>query len=151
MLLANQEHLSPWIPETTYSAPPLPQLAERLEEFALRFDEGVAFRYALRDVRDGRIVGGMSLFPRDVTSRVVLSEADRVEIGYWLEQTMTGQGLVTEAVVALVDVARTMPNVGSVEIHCHVENAPSNGVPRRLGFELAGVKGAMQVWRKAFR
>lgn len=148
VLLANQDHLKLWIPETTYSAPPLPQLAERLEEFASRFESGVAFRFALRDGRDGRVLGGMSLFPRNDTSRVSLDEADRVEVGYWLDQAMTGQGLVTEAVVALLDVARTLPNVRSVEIHCHRDNAPSNGVPRRLGFEPTGLKGEMQVWRK---
>ena len=151
ILLANQDHLSPWIPETSYSAPPLPQLAERLEEFASRFDEGVAFRYALRDARDERIIGGMSLFPRDETSRIPLPDADRMEIGYWLDRAMTGQGLVTEAVQSLVDVARTMPNAGSVEIHCHRDNAPSNGVPRRLGYELTGTHGEMQVWRKALK
>lgn len=151
ILLANQDHLSPWIPETSYSAPPLPQLAERLEEFASRFDEGVAFRYAVRDARDGHIIGAMSLFPRDDTSRVALPEADRVEIGYWLDRAMTGQGLVTEAVLALLDVARTIPNAGSVEIHCHRDNAPSNGVPRRLGLELADSHGEMRVWRKALR
>lgn len=149
ILLANQDHLSPWIPETSYSAPPLPQLVERLEEFTSRFDQGVAFRWALRDGRDQCIIGGMSLFPRDGSSRVSLPDADRVEIGYWLDRAMTGQGLVTEAVQALVDVARTMPNAGSVEIHCHRDNAPSNGVPRRLGFDLAGTHEETQVWRKA--
>jgi RimJ/RimL family protein N-acetyltransferase len=148
VLLANQEHLKPWIPESSYGAPPVPQLAERLEQFASRFDEGIAFRYALRDLGTARVLGGMSLFPRNDRARVALAEADRVEIGYWLDKAVTGQGYVTEAVTALLDVAPMLPNVGSVEIRCHVDNAPSAGVPRRLGFELTGVQGEMQVWRK---
>ena len=148
ILLANQDHLKPWIPESSYGAPPIPQLAARLDEFAARFDEGIAFRYALREARTGRVLGGMRLFPRDDTRRVSLGEADRVEIGYWLDKAVTGQGYVTEAVVAMLDVACRLPNVGSVEIRCHVDNAPSAGVPRRLGFELTGVQGEMQVWRK---
>ena len=49
VLLANREHLCRWIPEHVYSAPPLPQLVERLDEFATKFAEGRAFRYGIRD------------------------------------------------------------------------------------------------------
>jgi len=150
VLLANQEHLSPWIPEHVYSAPPLPQLIARLEEFASNFSAGQSFRYALRDLRTDRVLGSMSLFPRNDTARVSLAEADRVEIGYWLDAAATGQGLVTEAARALLEAAARLPGVRSAEIHCHADNAPSNAVPRRLGFELAGMDGEMQLWRRPF-
>lgn len=149
VLLANQEHLKGWIPERVYSAPPIPQLVERLNEFAANFSAGRAFRYALRDVRDGRIVGSMSLFPRDGTSRVQLDESDRVELGYWLDAAATGRGLATEGATVLLAAAAELPGIELAEIHCHRDNAPSNAVPRRLGFELASVEGEMQVWRRA--
>jgi RimJ/RimL family protein N-acetyltransferase len=148
VLLANQEHLKRWIPEQVYSAPPLPQLVDRLEEFAAQFAAGRAFRYAIRDSRDDRILGGMSLFPRDGTSRVQLDEADRVEVGYWLDAAVTGRGLATIGATALLAAAATLGDIALAEIHCHVENAPSNAVPRRLGFELAGTNGEMQIWRR---
>ena len=100
ILLANQEHLKRWIPEGVYSAVPLPQLVERLAEFATNFTTGRGFRYAIRDVRDDRI------FPE-------------------------------------------LPGIELAEIHCHRGNAPSNGVPRRRGFEFASVDGEMQIWRRA--
>ena len=150
VLLANQEHLKPWIPEQVWSAPPLPQLVERLTGFAANFSAGRAFRYALRDVHSGRLLGGMSLFPRNDTSRVQLADGDRVELGYWLDAGVTGQGFVTEAARALLDAGARLPGVGSAEIHCHVGNAPSSAVPRRLGFQLAGVEGEIEVWRKSF-
>ena len=149
VLLANQEHLKRWIPEQVYSAPPLPELVQRLEEFAANFAAGRAFRYALRDAQDDRILGGMSLFPRDTRSRVQLEQADRVELGYWLDAAVTGRGLVTRGAEALLGAAATLPDVALAEIHCHVGNAPSNAVPRRLGFELAGTHGEMQLWRRA--
>ena len=150
ILLANQEHLKRWIPEHVYTAPPLPQLVERLDRFAARFTAGVEFRYALRDAETARIVGGMSLFPRDPAARVQLARADRVELGYWLDATATGRGLVTEAVRALMDAAASaLPAIRLAEIHCHVENAPSNAVPERLGFEPAYMDGQVQVWRRA--
>jgi RimJ/RimL family protein N-acetyltransferase len=150
ILLANQEHLRRWIPEYVYTAPPLPQLVERLDRFAAKFGAGVEFRYALRGAATGRIVGGMSLFPRDAGARVPLTLADRVELGYWLDAAATGRGLVTEAVRALLDTAaRAFPSMRLAEIHCDVENLPSNGVPKRLGFEPAYVDGTVQVWRRA--
>ena len=150
ILLANQEHLKRWIPEHVYTAPPLPQLVERLDRFAAKFAAGVEYRYALRDALTGRIVGGMSLFPRDAAARVQLTLADRVELGYWLDAGATGRGVVTEAVRALLDTAaRALPRIRLAEIHCHVENEPSNAVPKRLGFEPAYMDGQVQVWRRA--
>lgn len=150
ILLANQEHLKRWIPQYVYTAPPLPQLVERLDRFAAKFAAGVEFRYALRDAETGRIVGGMSLFPRDAGARVQLALADRVELGYWLDEAATGRGLVTEGVRALLAVAASaFPTVRLAEIHCDVENVPSNAVPKRLGFEPAYIDGTVQVWRRA--
>jgi RimJ/RimL family protein N-acetyltransferase len=149
ILLANQDHLKRWIPEYVYTAPPLPQLVERLDRFAAKFTAGLEFRYALRDAATGSIVGGMSLLPRDAGARVQLALADRVELGYWLDAAATGRGLVTEAVRALLyAAARAFPTIRLAEIHCDVENAPSNAVPNRLGFEPAYMDGTVQVWRR---
>ena len=149
VLLANQAHLRRWIPEHVYSAPPLPQLVERLEGFATRFAAGTEFRFAVRDARDGRVVGGMSLFPRDASARVHLAEADRIELGYWLDTAVTGRGFATEGATALLDAATALPDIELAEIRCHRDNAPSNAVPRRLGFHLMGVDGDTQVWQRA--
>lgn len=149
VLLANQEHLRRWIPEHVYAAPPLPQLVERLDDFAAKFSAGIAFRYALRDASTERILGGMSLFPRDATSRVQLARADRVELGYWLDAAATGRGHVTEGALSLLDAVTILPGMHLAEIHCHVHNAPSNGVPRRLGFVRVQVDGETQVWQRA--
>jgi RimJ/RimL family protein N-acetyltransferase len=149
VLLANQEHLRRWIPEHVYSAPALPQLVERLETFAAKFVAGVEFRFAVRDVREDRIIGGMSLFPRDESARVPLDEAERVELGYWLDADVTGRGLATEGAKALLGAAASLPGIDLAEIRCHRENRPSNAVPRRLDFELAGPDGDTQIWQRA--
>jgi RimJ/RimL family protein N-acetyltransferase len=149
VLIANQEHLRRWIPEHVHSAPPLPQLVERLENFAARFDAGVEFRFAVRDARERRILGGMSLFPRDASTRVQFARADRIELGYWLDAAVTGRGLATEGARALLAAAATLPGIDRAEIRCHRDNAPSNAVPRRLGFELGSLDGETQVWQRA--
>ena len=149
VLLANQEHLKRWIPEHVYTAPPLPQLVERLDRFSAKFTAGVEFRFGVRDARTGEVIGGMSLFPRDPAARVQLALADRIELGYWLDAGATGRGLVTEGVRALLEAAAAaLPAIHLAEIHCHVENAPSNAVPKRLGFAPAYMDGPVQVWRR---
>jgi RimJ/RimL family protein N-acetyltransferase len=83
------------------------------------------------------------------TGRVALSAADHVELGYWLDAAVTGQGLATAAARALLDVAATLPRMSHAEIHCDAENGASAAVPQRLGFQLARVEAELQIWRKS--
>jgi RimJ/RimL family protein N-acetyltransferase len=149
VLVANHAHLRPWIPERVSTPVPLPELIERLEGYVSDHSAGIAFRYALRLAGEDRVLGEVSLFPRDATSRVALADADRVEIGYWLAESATRRGLATEAADTLLGVASTLGGVTCAEIHCHADNLASAAVPRRLGFELAMHDGELQVWRKS--
>jgi RimJ/RimL family protein N-acetyltransferase len=149
VLIANHEHLRPWIPERVSTPLPLPELAERLNGYAADRAACIAFRFAIRDPSARRVLGEVSLFPRDAASRVALDDADRVEIGYWLAKSATRRGLATEAVEAMLRLASTLPGMDCAEIHCSAENLPSAAVPRRLGFELATQDDGLQVWRKA--
>ena len=92
--------------------------------------------------------GEVDLFPRAAAGRVPLAEADHLELGYWLDAAATGQGLATEACLALLAVAATLPGMTHVEIRCSAANGPSAAVPRRLGFHVALAEGDLQVWRK---
>ena len=69
LLVANVEHLQPWIPAHVSTPVPLPELEQRLDGFAATFAAGTAFRFAVIRRDDGSVMGGMSLFPRDATSR----------------------------------------------------------------------------------
>lgn len=63
---------------------------------------------------------------------------DSLEIGYWLGPHATGRGVATIAAGLLTDLAFEDPAIARVRIaHC-VGNAPSEGVPRRLGYALLG-------------
>lgn len=150
VLEANVAHLGPWIP--AHVATPLaPEgLAERLVGFAADFAADRAYRYAVLTADGTQVLGEADLFPRAAaTGRVALSDADHVELGYWLDAAVTGRGLATEATRALLDVAATLPGMTHVEIRCDGANAPSAAIPRRLGFTLAAVEdGNLQVWRK---
>lgn len=66
-------------------------------------------------------------------------DAGSTEIGYWLSEAYTGQGLMTRAVRAMVDDALFDLGLNRVIVHCATGNIASNAIPRRLGFTHEGV------------
>jgi RimJ/RimL family protein N-acetyltransferase len=148
ILEANRAHIGPWIPARVAEPVPVPQLAERLGNFGELFRRDREWRFAMVAKDDGRLLGEVGLFPRDAGGRVAFSDADRVEIGYWLRSDATGRGLVSEAARALLDGAFSMREFSQVELRCDGRNAPSVAVARRLGFELVdSTDDENQVWQ----
>ena len=136
ILVANWDHLGPWIPARVATPVPVPELAQRLGGFNDDFASGREFRYGLFSP-DGRdVLGEAGLYPRSATGRVPLADATCIELGYWLRQDLTGRGLVAEASRALMAVAESLPRLTHVEVRCDSRNAPSAAIPKRLGFAL---------------
>ena len=135
ILEASFTHLARWIPARVATPASAEQLIPRLETYIAAFDAGREWRYVLV-AEDERILGEVSLFPRNDEGRVAFdaNEADRIEIGYWLRADATGQGFATEAARAAMNLALSLPGMSRVAIHCDEQNAPSAALPRRLGF-----------------
>lgn len=136
VLEANVEHFGNWIPAHIASPAPLHDLVLRLAGFAEDIAAGRSWRYAMFGAGESELVGEVSLFPRSIDGRVSFAEADRLEIGYWLDRRATGKGYATEAVRIMLELALAMPGVERVEIHCDPRNLASAAVPRRLGFRV---------------
>jgi RimJ/RimL family protein N-acetyltransferase len=49
------------------------------------------------------LLGQVGIYPRDATKRVLIGDADRAEIGYWLSTAATGRGFATEAAQQMVE------------------------------------------------
>ena len=137
ILVANYEHLAPWIPQRVATPAVVPLLAERLAAFGAEFDADREWRFAMLTGDERALLGEVDLFPRSAEGRVALADADRAEIGYWIRADEVGRGFVTEAVRALLSVAIAVPQFSHVEIRCDARNAPSASIPQRLGFRLA--------------
>ena len=137
ILEANVAHLARWIPARVAMPASAEELVERLETYVAAFDEGREWRYVVVGGEVPRLLGEVSLFPRNKAGRVSFdaNDVDHLEIGYWLRQDATGQGLATEAAKAAIDLALSLPGMSRVTIHCDEQNAPSGALPRRLGFQ----------------
>lgn len=73
------------------------------------------------------------------TSYRVNRENHSVEIGYWLGEQYTGQGIVTRCVRALIEHAFHEDALNRVVIRSALENRASCAVAERLGFKRDGV------------
>lgn len=122
----NQDHLRPWMPWAAGELPSLQDEIALLRHFRGQFDLGNDFTYAIFDRTGVSVIGGTGLHTRP--------GKDAHEIGYWIDQDLTGQGYATEISAALTRVAFEVDGVRRVEIWCAVENVRSAAVPRKLGF-----------------
>jgi ribosomal-protein-alanine N-acetyltransferase len=80
--------------------------------------------YVIRSSGDGRLLGGTGLHFKSPTE---------AETGYVLARDAWGHGYATEALGAMVDVARTV-GVARLFAHCHPDNVASWRVLEKCGF-----------------
>lgn len=122
---ANLAHLQAWMAWAVNEPSPLDAIVARIAGFAAEFASGESAVYAIRRRDDGRAIGGAGVERRD---------GDAVEIGYWLDQSCTGQGFVTEAAHALTVMSLALPGITRAEIRCDPGHTASAAVARRLGY-----------------
>ena len=121
-VLSSLEHLRPWMPwAVDFSRT---GQAEFLAGSERDWESGTAFNYAM--LVDGEVAGSTGLMAR--------IGPGGLEIGYWVREAYTRQGLATAAAAALVTQAFALPGVDHVQIVHDELNEPSSGVPRKLGF-----------------
>lgn len=63
----------------------------------------------------------------------------KFEIGYWVDTTHQGKGIISEAVKALMTFAFEELGANRVEIRCDEKNERSRAIPEKLGFSLEGI------------
>ena len=65
---------------------------------------------------------------------------DKIEIGYWIIEKMTGKGIASEAARKMINLAFRNMDMNRVQIRCGVGNEKSAAIPKRLGFVFEGVE-----------
>ena len=83
-------------------------------------------------VANGRTVGRIGLHHWNVPNKTAA-------IGYWLDKTVTGKGIVVRSCVALINYGFRYMKLNRIEIKAAVTNIKSQAVPQKLRFTQEGI------------
>lgn len=125
-LLANLDHLRPWMSWARFEPLTLAQRAEMVDRWDREWRKGGEVVMGIW--REEALVGGCGLMPR--------IGPGALEIGYWVHVDHQGQGIATTAARALTGLAFTVDGIQRVEIHHDANNHASRRVPEKLGYTL---------------
>lgn len=129
---ANRAHLARWDPlrePAFYTA----EWQEGVVAQALRDRaSGRSARHVLTQ-DDGRVMGIANI------ANVVHGAFDSADLGYWIDASLTGRGLMSRTVAALIPYARTELGLHRLQASTLLDNAASQRVLAGNGFEQIGM------------
>jgi ribosomal-protein-alanine N-acetyltransferase len=96
-------------------------------------EEGRALALFLIRREDARLLGAITL------DNIRRGPAQSAQVGYWIGPEFARQGLMTEALTAVVEHAFTALDLSRIEAACLPENAASRALLDRTGFAYEGV------------
>ncbi len=105
--------------------------AENIRQMRLGYEKGDLL--PLLVLRDGRIVGDVSLF------HIIRGPLQSATLGYWIDAAEQGRGLATAAVGAVAEVARDHLRLHRIEAGVSPHNAASQRVLEKSGFTRIGL------------
>jgi [ribosomal protein S5]-alanine N-acetyltransferase len=131
----NQAHFAPWDPPTPAAFFTLAGQADRLSQGREAWRAGTALRYWLSRVdQPGRVIGMVHL------SQISRGAFCSAALGYGLDQGCQGEGLMTEALRALIDEAFSpRVNLHRIQAAYRPGNQRSAAVLSRLAFVPIGL------------
>ncbi len=128
----NAAWLAPWEATSPDPDTPLRGFASMVRQGHRSAREGTALPLAIEV--DGRLAGVVSL------SGVVWGSLRGGSIGYWIDRSVAGRGIVPTAVAALTDHCFDVVGLHRVEINIRPENVASLRVVAKLGFRDEGLR-----------
>jgi ribosomal-protein-serine acetyltransferase len=133
LLVANQQRLSRWDPGACPDPLTLEETRSRLERNANAWLDGTQLPVAIATThQSGRqLVGAANLR--------LTRHNHSGELGYWIDVDHEGQGLVTRAVIALINHGFGPLGLHRITLATDADNHRSQALARRLGFSQEGV------------
>jgi len=125
----NRDHLARWLP-----FPPLIKSVDDIAIFIEKSTENWRRRKALVCLiqYNGHAVGIISF-------NKIVENLAKAEIGYWLDQSHQGKGIMTRACEGMIEYAFDELGLTKVEIRAAADNRASRTVCERLGCQLEGI------------
>jgi [ribosomal protein S5]-alanine N-acetyltransferase len=129
---ASRDFLVPWEPSWPDDALTMAAYRRRLRQMGAewRSDQGYGFSIFLHPA--GTLVGGVNL------SHVRRGVAQSASLGYWMGAAYANQGLMGEALGALLPYAFERLGLHRIEAACLPRNKPSRALLAKLGFREEG-------------
>ena len=109
----------------------LEEAEQRVQRIQTAFQEHSGIRWAIADRANGQLIGTAGFWR-------LLKPHFRAEVGYELAPEWWGQGVMTEALGAVLDFAFASMGLHSVEAQIHPANNGSRRVLEKLGFVQEG-------------
>ena len=124
----NKEHLHEWVAVEAYEGS-VETLRAYVKQRLLQFVNGEGYHLGIwyQDALVGVLDYRLNWRRR------------KVELGYWIDATMQGKGLVIRACRTMVRHAFEEHELHKVEISCATDNTRSRAVAERLGFTQEGI------------
>jgi RimJ/RimL family protein N-acetyltransferase len=130
VIIASRHYLAPWLPWARDEPISLTERSELVTSFMREYDDGTEFAMGIFLTNTGEYMGGTGFHTR-------LGDGI-LEIGYWIAADKQRNGYVTEAAIALTQVAIDFAGAERVEIHHLPRNLHSRAVPERCGYTYDG-------------
>ncbi|MGP7960267.1 GNAT family N-acetyltransferase [Sanguibacter sp. A247] len=127
----NAEWLEPW-EATSPTGAPVVSFAAYVSAARAQARAGALMPFVIE--LDGRLVGQVTV------AGIVRGSACTASIGYWIDEAVAGQGLMTAAVALVVDHCLAAGGLHRVEIAIRPENVRSLRVVAKLGLREEGVR-----------
>ena len=129
---ASRDFLTPW--EPTWLEDELTRNAyrRRLRRYNRDARDGVGYAFFVFRREDDRLMGGITL------SNVRRGVTQSCSMGYWMGENYARQGLMTDAVKAVVSFSFEELGLHRIEAACVPENIPSRDLLRKIGFKEEG-------------
>ena len=128
---ASRHELSLWMP-WAHPEPTLQGVTKHHADARAHWFARDMFHFQIYEKSCQKLVGKCSFHHVDW-------DIPKLEIGYWLLTSAAGNGYCTEAVNALVELARNVLGAARLEICADPDNAKSRAVAERCGFILEGI------------
>jgi ribosomal-protein-alanine N-acetyltransferase len=128
----SRDFLQPW--EPTWPADDLTRAAfrRRISSYARDLQAGAAYPFFVFRQEDDALVAGLTL------SNVRRGVAQTATLGYWCGEPYARRGYTLAGVRAVVDFAFGRAGLHRLEAACVPENAPSQALLEKAGFEPEG-------------
>ncbi len=130
---ASRAFLTPWEPIWPADDLTKPAFRRRLRRYARDIVNDEAYPLLVFRTADHSLLGGVTL------SYVRRGICQSASLGYWMGASHAGQGLMSDALRALLPVAHDSLGLHRIEAACMTNNEPSLRLLESVGFQCEGI------------